>query len=65
MSRAAWWKDLFDADDLRLWEGMGPSDALERQTVGLWERLGAAARDQPSGLRGSRKSKRRKSTSLV
>jgi len=53
MSRAAWWKDFFDADYLRLWEGLEAGDTVERLTDGLWDLLelaeGSRVLDAPCG----------------
>ncbi|HEU4367633.1 MAG TPA: class I SAM-dependent methyltransferase [Methylomirabilota bacterium] len=40
MNLGTWWESFFDADYVRLWEGIEAPGATERQVAGLWEVLG-------------------------
>jgi SAM-dependent methyltransferase len=48
-----WWQTFFDADYLRLWEGMSDATRTEREVAGLWDLLelhsGSRLLDAPCG----------------
>ena len=50
---AGWWETFFDADYLRIWEGVEAPDKTEREVAGLWAVLnltaGSKVLDAPCG----------------